>query len=57
MYFLIFRITELVFCVEVVKMFIRLITPPNTGKIPVGSGDDKSLNQKKPSLSIAGLIS
>jgi hypothetical protein len=49
--------TELVFWVEVVNIFMRLITPPNTGKIPVGSGDDKSLNQKKPSLSIAGLIS
>ena len=49
--------TELVFYVDVVKIFKRLIKPPKTGKIPVGSGEERSLNQRKPSLSIAGLIS
>jgi hypothetical protein len=57
MYFLIFLITELVFWFVVVRIFSRLITPPRMGRIPVGSGDERSLNQKKPSLRIAGLMS
>jgi len=32
-------------------------TPPITGRIPVGSGLLRSLNQRMPSVRIAGLIS
>jgi hypothetical protein len=46
-----------VFVVEVVKIFNKLTIPPIIGRIPVGSGDDRSVNQKNPSLRIAGLIS
>jgi len=35
-------------------MLRREIMPPTKGRIPVGSGDDKSLNQRKPSLRILG---
>lgn len=56
MYFRIFRITELVLVVEVVKMFIKLIMPPITGRIPVGSGELRSVNHQKPSFRMAGLI-
>lgn len=53
-YFLNLRIAGLEFEAEVVRMLSKLTKPPRTGKMPVGSGDDKSLNQKKPSESIAG---
>jgi len=56
MYFLSFLITELVLVVEVVKMFIRLIMPPTTGRIPVGSGELRSVNHQKPSFRIAGFM-
>ena len=33
-------------------MFRKLITPAITGRTPYGSGADKSLNQKNPSVNI-----
>lgn len=53
-YFLNLRIIEEVFMVDVICMLRREIIPPAKGRIPVGSGDDKSLNQRKPSLRILG---
>lgn len=49
--------TELVFWLDVVRMFKRLMMPPAIGRMPVGSGEERSLNQKKPSFKIAGLMS
>ena len=43
--------------VDVDRIFKRDITPPISGKIPNGSGALRSLNQRKPSLKIAGFIS
>ena len=34
--------------------FSRENTPPITGKMPVGSGDVRSLNHRNPSVSMAG---
>ena len=34
----------------------RLMPPATNGRIPYGSGTVKSLNQRKPSVSMAGLI-
>jgi hypothetical protein len=48
------RITTEVFIVEVLKMFNSEIMPPANGRIPVGSGEDKSVNHKKPSDNIPG---
>jgi len=45
------------FVVEVVKIFNNMTMPPATGKMPVGSGDDRSVNQSMPSLRILGFIS
>jgi hypothetical protein len=45
-----------VLVVEVVKMFIKLIMPPITGRIPVGSGELRSVNHQKPSFRMAGLM-
>jgi len=42
---------------DVVKRLSRETIPPSTGRIPVGSGEDISLNQSIPSLRMAGLIS
>ena len=57
MYFRIFLIVEFEFAVDDVKMLRSEMTPPITGRIPRGSGDERSLNHSMPSLRIAGLIS
>jgi hypothetical protein len=44
-----------VVCVE--RIFRRVIIPPNIGSKPYGSGALKSLNQKNPSVKIAGFKS
>ena len=42
--------------VEVDKILSREKMPPTIGNIPVGSGDDKSVNQRTPSVRMAGYI-
>jgi hypothetical protein len=56
-YFLIFYIMGLVEPFGFVNILNKVTTPPNIGNIPVGSGEDKSLNHQKPSVKIAGLVS
>jgi hypothetical protein len=43
--------------VEVERMFMRETTPPIRGKMPYGSGALRSLNQRNPSVKIAGFKS
>jgi len=57
MYFLIFLIVEFELAVDDVKMLRSEIIPPTSGRIPRGSGDERSLNHSMPSFRIAGLIS
>jgi hypothetical protein len=57
MYFRIFLIVEFELAVDDVKMLRSEIIPPTSGRIPRGSGDERSLNHSMPSFRIAGLIS
>ena len=57
MNFLIFLKVELLLFVREVKKFRRETTPPSSGSIPVGSGDERSVNQSIPSFKIAGFNS
>ena len=50
------RIVELAELALELRMLRSDIIPPMRGRIPVGSGDVKSWNQRKPSVSIAGQI-
>ena len=43
--------------VFVERMFNSEITPAIRGRIPVGSGELRSLNQRKPSVKMAGFSS
>ena len=54
MYLRILRSTVDEFVVVVFSILRMLTQPPTTGKIPKGSGELKSVNQKKPSVSISG---
>lgn len=48
MYLLKFLMVGFKFVVEVDMMFINVTEAPMTGRIPMGSGEDKSLNHKNP---------
>lgn len=54
MYLRIFRMTVLELVTVVFSMFRILTRPPSMGKIQYASGVLRSLNQKRPSVSIAG---
>ena len=51
---LIFLMVGVTLVVEVDRIFRKLTIPPIKGRIPYGSGALKSLNQKNPSVSMAG---
>ena len=54
MYLRILRMTVEELVVVVFSMLRMLIKPPRTGRMQRGSGELKSWNQKKPSVSISG---
>jgi len=56
-YFLSFIIVGLAEPFGFVSILNKVTTPPRIGRMPVGSGEDKSLNHQKPSVRIAGLVS
>jgi hypothetical protein len=57
MYLFILLIIGLILVVDVDNTFSKVKEPPTIGRIPYGSGDDKSWNHKNPSDIIFGLIS
>jgi len=56
-YLLILLIVGLRFAVDVDIILSKFNIPPTKGKIQNGSGDERSLNHKKPSVNIAGFMS
>lgn len=53
-YLLIFLAATDVVLVDVVIILSKVTSPPTTGIIPVGSGEVKSLNHNRPSVSSSG---